>query len=98
MTETKKLQHRQGGTGNEVGSMDQCRWRSEPDGKVSASRGGLLMVVQEPAAEGFVRFLIFRQRASGQRTPSLIGSGTQTDLTAAKLAAETMAARAESWA
>jgi hypothetical protein len=56
------------------------------------------MVVQEPAAEGFVRFLIFRQRASGQRTPSLIGSGTQTDLTAAKLAAETMAARAESWA
>jgi hypothetical protein len=97
MIETKKLKDQEGGAGTEVGPADQCLWRSEPDGKLSASRGGLLMVVQEPVAEGFVRFLIFRQRASGQRIPSLIGSGTQTDLTAAKLAAETMAARAQSW-
>jgi hypothetical protein len=98
MTETKKLQNREGGPGHEVGRTGQYLWRSEPDGKLSASTGGLLMVVQEPATEGFVRFLIFRQRAPGQRAPSLIGSGTQSDLTAAKSAAETMAARAALWA
>jgi hypothetical protein len=98
MTETKNLQGREGGIGHEVGRTGQCLWRSEPDGKLSASRGGLLMVVQEPATEGFVRFLIFRQRTSGLRAPSLIGSGTQLDLTAAKSAAETMAARAALWA
>ena len=98
MTEIKKLQGREDGPGHEVGRTGQYLWRSEPDGKLSASTGGLLMVVQEPATEGFVRFLIFRQRAPGLRARSLIGSGTQTDLAAAKSAAETMAARAESWA
>jgi hypothetical protein len=98
MTETKKLQDREGGPGHEVGRTGQYLWRSEPDGKLSASRDGLLMVVHEPASGGFVHFLIFRQRAPGLRAPSLIGSGTQTDLTAAKWAAETMAARAALWA
>jgi hypothetical protein len=56
------------------------------------------MVVQERATAGFVHFLLFRRRPFGQSTASLIGSGTRTDLTAAKSAAETMAARAESWA
>ncbi|MEA2730462.1 MAG: hypothetical protein QOF70_4937 [Acetobacteraceae bacterium] len=98
MTETKKLEDREGGPGHEVGRTGQYLWRSEPDGKLSASRDGLLMVVHEPASGGFVHFLIFRQRAPGLRAPSLIGSGTQTDLTAAKWAAETMAARAALWA
>jgi hypothetical protein len=98
MTGTKHLQDRESGTGHDNGRMGQCLWRSEPDGKLSASKGRLLMVVQERATAGLVHFLIFRQRASGQRAPSLIGSGTQTDLTAAKSAAEMMAARAESWA
>ena len=56
------------------------------------------MVVQERATAGLVHFLIFRRRPFGQPTASLIGSGTRTDLTAAKSAAELMAARAESWA
>jgi hypothetical protein len=98
MTATRRLQHPEANTGHEVGRTDRCLWRSEPDGKLSASRGGLLMVVQESAAEGFVRFLVFRQRAPGHRAPALIGSGTQTNMTAAKSAAETMAARAEAWA
>ena len=98
MTGTKRLQHRENGTGLEKGQTGQCLWRWGPDGKLSASKGRLLMVVQERATAGFVHFLIFRQRASGQRAASLIGSGTQTDLTAAKSAAEMMAARAESWA
>jgi hypothetical protein len=97
MTETGRLQDREAISGHDNGRTGQCFWRSGPDGKLSASRGRLLMVVQERATAGFVHFLIFRQRAFGH-TSSLIGSGTRTDLTAAKSAAEMMAARAESWA
>jgi hypothetical protein len=38
MTETKKLQDREGGTGHEVGRTGQYLWRSEPDGKLSERR------------------------------------------------------------
>jgi hypothetical protein len=55
------------------------------------------MVVQEAAAQGHVHFLIFR-RAPKYRAPALIGSGTKTNLAAAKSAAESMAVRAETWA
>jgi hypothetical protein len=98
MTETKRLQDREGGIGHDNWRTAQCLWRSEPDGEYSASRGCLLMVVHERATAGLVYFRIYRRWASGQRAPSLIGSGTRTDLTAAKSAAETMATRAESWA
>jgi len=99
MTATQRLQDPETKTGHEAGRPDKCLWRFDPDGKLSASRGGLTMVVQESAAQGVVRFLIFRQHwARGCRAPALIGSGTQTTLAAAKSAAETMAARAESWA
>jgi hypothetical protein len=98
MTATQRLQDSETNTRHDVGQTGLCRWRSEPDGKLTASRGGLFMVVQEAAAQGLVRFLIFRHRAPKCRAPALIGSGTKTSLEAAKSAAETMAARAESWA
>lgn len=97
MTATERLQDPE--TNTDARRTSPYLWRSEPDGKLSASRGGLRMVVYESAAPGLVRFLIFRQqREPGYRAPALIGSGTQTNMTAAKSAAETMAARAEAWA
>lgn len=97
MTATQRLQDSETNTGHKVGQTGLCLWRSEPDGKLSASRGRLLMVVQEAAAQGHVHFLIFR-RAPKYRAPALIGSGTRTNLATAKSAAETMAVRAETWA
>ena len=73
--------------------MQRELWKTEPSGVLSSEVDGLRLVVQAPEqAGGLVRFLVLRQIRNGG-LGALMGSGSETGVQAAMLAAEQMANR-----
>lgn len=73
--------------------MQRELWKTEPSGVLSSEVDGLRLVVQAPKqADGPVRFLVLRQATNGG-LGTLVGSGSETGVQAAIIAAEQMANR-----
>ncbi|MHB0728479.1 hypothetical protein [Roseomonas chloroacetimidivorans] len=73
--------------------MRQYRWRTEPDGVLTADADGFRLVVHKPKeVGGHVHFLVLRREAKGE-PHSIIGSGSEENVRDAMKAAARMVER-----
>ena len=72
--------------------MDREIWRTEPDGQISAEIQGLKLIVRRSAT--CARYVILQSPAyGGTCAGAMLSSGTEPTVKAAKIAAESAAAR-----
>lgn len=73
--------------------LRQYRWRTEPDGVLTADADGFQLRVHKPKeVGGHVHFLVLRREAEGE-PHSIIGSGSEENVGDAMRAATSMVER-----
>ena len=71
--------------------MDHEIWQGEPSGELSIVVHGLWLVIRK--SSDCARFLVFREPHDGACPNVLLASGTEADVSAAKIAARRTAMR-----
>jgi hypothetical protein len=73
--------------------VSQEFWHADPNGELSATVHGLRLIIRR--CDGFSRYLILQRSAHGNYPEIMVGSGTESDVSKAMVAARRAAMRTD---